>query len=187
MPADDRRARPLRGACVGLLSATLAVGAHAAGSGALPGASASVLVTAVSGVLGALAGSAPGLRVGLAALLGVLGGGQLLGHLVLGVAAGHEHAAAEAPAATGVPMVTAHVLAVGLCALLTLGAERAAAVCTAALARVLPVAALLAGPAPVPPRPVLRPARASAPHPPLLLLADAVARRGPPLRVLLPS
>ncbi len=93
MPLSDPAAR-WRGASAALLTVALAVCAHALGGGTPSGAGA-VATAVLACTIGALsastrrAGGAPG-------LITLIGGGQILGHLVL-AAAGHSHTAGIGP------------------------------------------------------------------------------------------
>lgn len=93
MSTAKSRARGLRGALVGVCSAVITGGAHASAGGTVPSGSALVLVGLVCAVVGAvLAGAAlEGRHLRLIAVTASLIAAQLLGHVVLTVAAGHHH------------------------------------------------------------------------------------------------
>lgn len=162
----------VRGAGVGAVSTTLAVAAHAAGGGMLPDTSALLLLLGLGTALGAASGTLPWLRTARLGLLGILGVGQLAGHLLLGVTAVHAHVSPSPD------MLAAHAGAVVLAAVLVGLAERVGPGCTAALARVLP-----ALPAPLVVRPRTRPAAVPVTSPAVrpLLVATSLSRRGPPV------
>src|SRR5215218_3532628 len=102
-------------------------------------------------------------------LLGLLGTGQVVGHVMLTVA-GHSHGTAAAP---GSGMLTAHALAVLAGAVLIATGDR---LCRG-VSRVLEVAVRTVVP-PVPAKPFVI---ACSPHPQrsALLLAASVSHRGP--------
>ena len=161
----------LRGAAVGLLTATLAVAAHGVGSGVPPSGSAVVLLSVVAAGIGALAATARRAadRTGLMVLLSI---GQLLGHLLLS-ATGHDHGQIGAPPAS--VMLAAHVLAIGLGALLISAGDRLAR----ALSRVVRAATRVR---PLPPATtVLAPRRVEPPLLRMLLLSSSLSYRGPPV------
>lgn len=106
-----------RGALVGACSAAVAVGAHGAAGGQLPGGAAIAVLIVACGVVGTAA-TGPRSRSAIA-LVGYLCVGQVIGHIVLSVAAGHLHGVAAAPA-----MIGSHLAAAALCALLITAAER---------------------------------------------------------------
>ena len=112
MSVADPAAR-LRGTAAGLLTAALAVAAHAAGGGAPSTGAVVVQLAVLAATVGALAATiarAAHARV----LLGLLAAGQLCGHIILS-AVGHSHASTTAPPA--VVMLAAHVVAIGAGAL----------------------------------------------------------------------
>ncbi len=103
-----------RGTAVGTVGAGLAVAAHGAGGGAIPGSAAFTLLIGVCvavGVGAARIGGRASLLVGLATI-------QAAGHIVLALA-DHPHGLPLTP-----PMLAAHTLAVLGCGLLILAAER---------------------------------------------------------------
>jgi hypothetical protein len=160
----------LRGFAAGLLTAALAVAAHGAADHAVPSGTAIALLAVLSATVGGLTATvsrASDARV----LLGFLGTGQLVGHLLLTVA-GHSHGAAATP---GSAMLTAHALAVLAGAVLIATGDR---LCRA-VSRVVEVAVR----AVVPPVPARSFVIACADHPKrsALLIAASVSHRGPPV------
>lgn len=161
----------LRGTAAGLLTAALAVAAHAVGSGAAPTGAVVALLAVLAATVGALAATiahAADARV----LLGLLSGGQLCGHLILS-AVGHSHSASTAPPA-GV-MLAAHVIAVAAGALLIAASDR---LCRA-VSRVVRAAVRVVA-APVAVAPVLVLESDQPLHSPRLL-AFSLSHRGPPV------
>jgi len=162
----------LRGSVTGLLTAALAVAAHSIGSGAPPTGAAVAQLAVLAATIGALAATisrAADARV----LVALLAAGQLCGHLILN-AAGHHHAAAAAPPAT--VMLAAHVVAIGIGALLIAASDRLCrAMSRAVRAAVRTVAAPIAGP------PVSVVGQADQPLHSTLLLSASMSHRGPPV------
>jgi hypothetical protein len=162
----------LRGTAAGLLTAALAVAAHGVGSGALPmGAAAAelALVAATVGAIAATMSRAADPRV----LLALLGAGQLLGHLMLS-AVGHAHSTAASP--PGAVMLTAHLTAIAVGALLIAAGDR---LCCA-MSRAVRAAARPASPL-VPTSPAVTTGGADQPLRSSLLLAASMSHRGPPV------
>jgi hypothetical protein len=162
----------LRGTATGLLTAALAVAAHAVGSGAPPTGAATAQLAVLAATVGALAGTirhASDARV----LLGLLAAGQLLGHVMLS-AAGHGHAPATAP--PGAAMLTAHLVAIATGALLIAAGDR---FCRA-ISRAVRAAARIVSP-PVVAAPVVAAGSADQPLRSALLLDASVSHRGPPV------
>lgn len=168
----------LRGGSAGAISGTVAIAAHGwVSGGAAPDSTTLALLTAASAVVGALvAGLAP-LRDTAAGLVAALVGGQLLGHVAMGISSGHLH---HGDAQLTPQMLTAHVLAALAAAVVIRGAEAAYRIATAVLARVLPVrhrAPMIPDPAPLRTvhrdRVVLR-----------ILAAETLRTRGPPVAVV---
>jgi len=151
---------------------TLAVAAHGAGGGAGPDATGVLLLLGLSAVLLTAARSVPGLNTGAPGLVGLLGAGQLAGHLMLSIS-GHHHGGMS----MGSSMLGTHVAAVGVCALLVGLAERIGPRCAAALDRVLP---LLRTPAPILSRLPFVPVCVDVPTQVSAVLAASIGRRGPP-------
>ncbi len=159
-----------RGAAAALLTAALAVGAHAVGNGSPPsGAGLALIMVLASTVGAALATSrrAPSTTT----LLAILASGQVIGHYVV-AAAGHHHAAPGLPVA---PMIAAHVVAVVAGAVLIAGADRLfRALSTAMRGAAGPSHPLaVAATSPV--------VAGDQPHQAMLLLAASVSHRGPPV------
>ena len=162
----------LRGSAAGLLTAALAVAAHSVGSGAAPTGAVVGQLAVLAATVGALAATidrAADARV----LLGLLGAGQLCGHLILS-AVGHSHTAASAPPAA--VMLAAHAVAVGAGALLIAASDR---LCRA-MSRVVRAAVRIVA-APVAVAPVMVVGEADQPLRSTLLLAASVSHRGPPV------
>jgi hypothetical protein len=161
----------LRGTAAGLLTAALAVAAHAAGSGALPTGAVVAQLAVLAATVGALAATisrAADARI----LLGLLAAGQLCGHVMLGTV-GHSHAQMAPPAAA---MLAAHMLAVGAGALLIATSDR---LCRA-ISQVVRAAVRIVS-APVVLVPVVVVGDADQPLRSALLLAASVSHRGPPV------
>jgi hypothetical protein len=95
-----------------------------------------VLLAAASAVVGALVAGLASLRDSSIGLVVVLVTGQLLGHLTMGWSSGHMHHG-DAQLTPG--MLTAHVIAAALAALVIRGAEAAYRIGCAVLSRVLPM------------------------------------------------
>jgi hypothetical protein len=168
--AQPATAARLRGIAAGLLTAALAVAAHGATDHAVPSGTAVALLAVLAATVGALTTSmsrASDARV----LLGLLGTGQLVGHVMLTVA-GHRHGTAAAP---GSAMLAAHALAVLAGAVLIATGDR---LCRA-VSRVLEVAVRAVVP-PVPTKPFVI-ALADHPQRSALLLAASVSHQGPPV------
>ncbi len=173
MPGLDAAAR-WRGASAALLTAALAVGAHAAADGAAPPGAGVALMIVLAATVGAFTASTPRARSG-PGLFAVLSAGQLVGHVVLAVAGPHTHDAHRPPSPA---MVAAHAAAVVVGAVLIAAGSR---LCRA-LSTVTRVPA-------VPPSPPRRPAGVAGktsdqPLQWMLLLAASVSHRGPPVVVL---
>lgn len=115
----------MRGGFVGGTSGAVSIAAHAAAGGATPGQSSVVLLLMAAVAVGAVA---VGTRLPVIVVLTV---GQIIGHLVLALESGHMHV----PSLT---MVAAHIAAVGVAAVLILGAERGCDIALAALHRLVP-------------------------------------------------
>ncbi|WP_330249850.1 hypothetical protein OG874_26540 [Nocardia sp. NBC_00565] len=169
----------VRGAGAGSISGAISVAAHGWASGGMPPSGTTlVLLAAACAVVGALvAGLAP-LRETSVGLIAVLIAGQLLGHLTMGWSSGQMH---HGDAQLGPGMLTAHLVAAMLAAVVIRGAEAAYRIGCAVLSRVLPMRyhpPAIAGP--VPPflthrdRVVLR-----------IFAAESLRTRGPPLAIRL--
>ena len=164
-------AAPLRGTAVGTLTAALAVAAHGAGGGVLPGGAVAAQLIVLAVALGAVAATVAG--AGRTAVLwALLGTGQLLAHVLLATAA-HSHGAQPGPAMWG-----AHLAAVSLGAgLIACGARL-----WAAMSRVVRAVAPEGRTVPAPT--VCLTARgADQPLHSALFLAASVSHRGPPVGV----
>ncbi|MEV0708853.1 hypothetical protein [Nocardia aurea] len=167
----------LRGGSAGAISGALSLAAHGwVSDGMAPESATLVLLVAASAVIGALvAGLAP-LRDTSHGLVAALIGGQLLGHLTMGLDSARTHHGDLAPTPR---MIAAHIVAAFVAAALIRGAEAAYRIGTTVLARVLPIrhrAPVIAEPAPLRTahrdRVILR-----------ILAAAALRTRGPPLAV----
>ncbi|MFE3174549.1 hypothetical protein ACFXPA_44270 [Amycolatopsis sp. NPDC059090] len=175
-PARHRGAlAAVRGGLLALSSASLAVTAHAAADGGLPDPALTLLLT---GLLGWTATALAGRARGPLATIAVLGGGQLVMHLVLTTLGGHDPSGAAA-APDGWAMTAAHAVATLLTALVL---ARADAMLLAVLRVVRVILPLLIRPLPVPVAAagIARPRAAGAV--PLLSveLRRVRGRRGPP-------
>lgn len=162
----------LRGAAVGLLTPALAFAAHSVAGGGLPGGAVVVQLAVLALTLGAVAATSTVTnRAGV--LWALLGGGQLLAHLLL-ASAGHVHAGD--PLRPGPGMLLAHAAAVSVGALLIAGGARLCAVVSCAVR--VPTT-----PAQVLPEPAPRRVVVVADQPPrsALFLAASMSHRGPPV------
>ncbi|PXY32736.1 hypothetical protein BAY60_05285 [Prauserella muralis] len=160
--------RQARGVLLSLASAALAVSAHALADGELPHLSTTVVLTAL---IGWVSTAAADKTRGLPGILLVLGGAQLVTHLVLAELSGH--------AAGGPAMTASHVAATACTALLLAHAESMLLTAVSALRLLLPVAWTPAPVgAPAVRRAVVRPAGGE----PVVdvLLRRVHRRRGPP-------
>lgn len=106
MSTVTSRAGALCGVLVGACSGLFAMAAHAAAGGEVPTGPTLVLVALVCAAVGALAGAVDHGQV--AGLVGAVGAGQLLTHVVLAVTAGHHGGHEVVPSA---PMLLTHALA----------------------------------------------------------------------------
>jgi hypothetical protein len=163
----------LRGMAVGLLTAALAIAAHAMAGGAVPPGAVAVLLGVLAVTAGAVAANTDRAADGLA-LFVLLALGQLVAHVML-TAAGH----AECAASGGPPadlMFAAHAVALVVGAALIAAGDRLCRAVTSALrafARELPGMLATAGAAAV--------TGGDQPLRSTLLLAASVSRRGPPV------
>lgn len=160
-----------RGVATGLLTGTLAVAAHGVAGGALPAGAATALLVVLAATVGAFAALSTSAAKPVV-LVGLLGAGQLVGHLLLSVA-GHHHAASTVPSAS--TMLVAHVLAVVLGASLIVAGERLWCALSRAVRAVGLVVWPVVGTRVVAVRRVDQPLRSA------LLLAASVSHRGPPV------
>ncbi|MGO4615521.1 hypothetical protein AB4305_14180 [Nocardia sp. 2YAB30] len=178
-PAADLRGAvaQVRGGSAGAISGVISIAAHGwVSDGMPPTATALVLLTAGSTVIGAMVAGLALLRDTSTGLAAALVTGQVLGHLTMGFSSGHLH---HGDAQLTPIMLTAHLFAAVAAAIVIRGAEAAYRVGTAVLARVIPVrqrAPIVAGPAPLRTahrdRVILR-----------VLAAQSLRTRGPPLPV----
>ncbi|MFD2471566.1 hypothetical protein [Amycolatopsis silviterrae] len=174
-PARHRGAlAAVRGGLLALSSASLAVTAHAAADGGLPDPALTLLLT---GLLGWTATALAGRARGPLGTIAVLGGGQLVMHLVLTTLGGHDPSG-SAPA-DGWAMTAAHAVATLLTALVL---ARADAMLLAVLNVVRMILPLLVRPVPVPAAAggVVRPAPERAVRVERVELRRVRGRRGPP-------
>jgi hypothetical protein len=162
----------LRGTAAGLLTAALAVAAHAVGSGMAPTGAAVAQLAVLAATVGALAATiarAADARI----LLGLLAAGQASGHVILSVV-GHGHAATTAPPAA--VMLAAHAMAIGAGALLIAASDR---LCRAVSRAVRAAIRIVAGPVTLAPAVAI--GDADQPLRSALLLAASMSHRGPPV------
>ena len=156
-----------RGAWTALVTAALAIAAHAQGHGPLSGAGVT-LVIVIAGTVGAMSASTQVWR-GAPGLTALLAAGQLVGHLVLATSE-HSHAGGPAPA-----MVIAHAVAVLVGAVLIAAGDRLCRTMSST------VRALTAAPS-VPAEPlVVEVSTSDQPLPSMLRLVVSLSRRGPPV------
>ncbi len=170
--APPNPAASLRGTAAGLMTAVLAVAAHAVGSGAAPTGAATAQVAVLAATVGALAATiarAADPRV----LLCLLGAGQLVGHVLLGTV-GHSHLPATVPPAA--VMLAAHLAAVAGGAALIAACDR---LCGAVSRSVRAAARAVCPPLVI--APVVAMAAADQPLRSALSLAASVSHRGPPV------
>jgi hypothetical protein len=161
----------LRGTAAGLLTAALAVAAHAVGSGVAPTGAVTAQLAVLAAMVGALAATiarAADARV----LVGLLAAGQVCGHVMLS-AVGHNHATTAAPPAA---MLAAHVVAIGVGALLIAACDR---LCRAVSRAVRAAVRIVVAPVAVAPVVVI--GGADQPLRSALMLAASVSHRGPPV------
>jgi hypothetical protein len=169
----------LRGLAVGLLTAALAIAAHAlAGGTVLPGAAAvllSVLAT-TAGSVAATVDRTSDARV----LFALLASGQLIAHVMMTIPGHTDCAMSGGPAASATPppaaMLAAHTVALVVCAALIAAGDRLCRAVTSALRAVvyeLPGMLLTAAAAAV--------TTGDQPLRSTLLLAASVSGRGPPV------
>jgi hypothetical protein len=157
----------------GLVTAALALTAHAAAGGAPSGAGAVLLglLAATVAAITATADAAADIRI----LLMLLAAGQFVAHTTLTVV-GHNHGGDHCGAALGPAMLAAHTLAVVISAVLIAAGDRLCrAVCSAMRVFLRDV-----------PRPVVSAAAARVvgtdqPLQSALLLAASISHRGPPV------
>jgi hypothetical protein len=160
----------LRGTAAGLLTAALAVAAHGVADGTAPSGTAVVLLAVLAATVGGLATTIRR-TAEVRALLALLAGSQLVGHVMLSATA-HHHGETTSPAPA---MLVAHALAVVAGAVLIAVGDR---LCRA-VSRAVEVATRTILP-PIPSRPVFA-AGADQPLRSFLLLAASMSHRGPPV------
>lgn len=162
----------LRGTSVGVLTAALAVAAHGAAGGGWPAGAVIAELALLAVTIGAVASTMRAAnRAGV--LVGLLGAGQLLAHVLLAID-GHTHG--SHPLQPGVLMPAAHLVAVTVGALLIAGGNRL----FAALSRVLRAVARRVRPMLWTTTPVVVHS-ADQPLQSARLLATSVSHRGPPV------
>ena len=188
MPRTVAPARALRGAAVALVGLGVAAAGHVAAGGAL---TVSPLLLLVVVLVTAATALASGTCWSFARLLATLAGLQVVAHLVLwfdaggraadprlsavaSVGSGHAHSSALGGLTPG--MLTAHLVAVVVAAVLLAGADAALALLVA-LAQRLTRAVVVRRPAP---RPRLVGAAGAPSRRPRVLEDGALGRRGPP-------
>ena len=146
MNSPAARARQLRGALIGVSSALMTTGAHAAAGGGVPRGPALVVVLLICLTAGTLAGCVRPDRNAYAVTAAALCGAQLSGHLAMTLAAHHHHGG------LGVSMAAAHLGAALLVAAAITSVEFLYTVCVSVLCWVR----LFALRAPRPPAPPIR-------------------------------
>ncbi|MGC0365806.1 hypothetical protein ABH922_003790 [Rhodococcus sp. 27YEA15] len=172
MTPGPRDVAQLRGAVVGGTSGAVSIAAHALGGGSAPSESAMALLVLACVAVGAVVASFDTRRAPVLSSALMLAAGQTVGHATLTVASDHHHGSLRT-----LPMLTAHVLAIGVCALLVRAAEHGYRVTASTLAAVVAVVLRPWAPAPATstvktryrPKVVLR-----------QLLTSGLGTRGPP-------
>lgn len=163
----------LRGAFVGGTSGAVSLAAHALGGGGMaPSQSAVVLLILACASVGAVVSSVDIRRSPAIALVLMLAAGQAIGHTTLAIASDHQHGLVPS-----LPMLAAHIAAVGVCAAAIRGAERGYVVAASTVATL--VAVLLRPWAPQPPSVTAR-TRYRAKVVLRQLLTSGLGTRGPP-------
>ncbi|WP_207898630.1 hypothetical protein [Amycolatopsis pittospori] len=168
-------ARRLRGGAVGLLTGTLATGAHLGANGRVPDMGVVVLLVAL---LSWVAYAFAGRQRGPLAILGLVAGGQLAMHASLGFLVWEAHSHHTEAPGNGLLMTAGHAIATLVVVAVLSGAERVVFALTKLIAAVLPRR--------LTPRPATAPLRIHVPlaveHPATeALLRDVLSRRGPPV------
>ena len=174
MALDPTLVARWRGVSTASLTAALAVAAHAAAGGATPSGAGAALVGAMAITIGALATSVRR-AANQPVLLGLLAGGQMVGHLLLG-GSGHHHVATAGHGTAA--MTVAHVAAVFAGAALIAAAGRLGSALSHAVRVAIPPQHEPVAPAP--------PRRFDGGDQPLrssLQLAASVSHRGPPVQL----
>ncbi|NDZ96633.1 hypothetical protein G3I13_03300 [Streptomyces sp. SID6673] len=128
MHPQARALDKVRGCVIGASSGVTSIVAHAAAGGGLPDSTGLTLLVAVCAGLGWAASAVSPQRAGVPGLVGMLVGGQLVGHLAL-AALSHHHATLMTPS-----MATFHMVATVVAVALAIGLEIAV---TAALSVVI--------------------------------------------------
>jgi len=127
----------LRGGSAGAVSGAVSIAAHGWAAGtAAPGSTTLALLAGASAVVGVLVAGIGPLRDTTSGLIAALVAGQLLGHLTLGFGTGHPQHGSDP---LSEKMLLAHLLAAVFAAVVIRGAEAAYRICTAVLARTLPL------------------------------------------------
>lgn len=163
----------LRGAFVGGTSGAVSVAAHALGGGSMaPSESAVVLLILACASVGAVVTSIDTRRSPALLLALMLAAGQAIGHATLTIASDHQHGLL-----LSLPMLAAHIAAVGVCAVLIRGAEHGYVVAASTVAAI--VAVLLRPWAPEP-SPFTARTRYRAKVVLRQLLTSGLGTRGPP-------
>jgi hypothetical protein len=173
----DARTDPaarLRGTSVGVLTAALAVAAHGAAGGGWPAGAVTAQLALLAVTLGAVASTMRAANRAWA-LVGLLGAGQVLAHVLLAID-GHTHGSHPLP---GALMLAAHLVAVTVGALLIAGGARFCA----ALSRVVRAVTRHVSPLPAVTAHVVA-RNADQPLQSARLLATSVSHRGPPVSAL---
>jgi hypothetical protein len=163
----------VRGTATGAFTGALAIAAHALAGDVLPSAGCAALLLVLAVTAGALTASWPRTEH-TPALLGVLAAGQAVGHLALSTG-GHVHTESAASLPTPV-MALAHLVAIGVGAVLIRGCERLCAALSSIVRRHTHRDAGAPDAMSRPPR-----FRADQPLQHVLLLAASISHRGPPV------
>lgn len=161
----------MRGGAVGATTAVLAVAAHGAAGGGVPTESSILLLVGVAVVLASVVTAVPVFQRRVAAVPVLLTVGQVTAHLALTVGAGHHLTVAPA-------MLAAHGIAIALCGILIVAAERvgpAAAAAVRSVVAVLLTPVRAVGGVAVAPAPVAVRSLAT------VLCRTCAPRRGPPV------
>ncbi|MCH9730859.1 MAG: hypothetical protein K0U84_14485 [Actinomycetia bacterium] len=132
MGSPKSRARWLRGALVGVTSAAMTVGAHAAGGGGTPSGGALIIALLACATVGTMVGCLrlEGRSGGWPATAIALSAAQFLGHTAL-MSAGHQHAGNVHTLSTS--MAAAHVAAAVILSVVISAAEYLYVMCSSVL------------------------------------------------------
>lgn len=133
MPTPTDTTAPLRGASVGVLSATVTAAAHTFGGGMFPSEAALVLLCLVCAAVGYLATTLRVSNLARTRLMITLAAAQFVGHSLLTVVDGHHHGPV-----IGNQMLVAHAVAVIVGAITIRGAEVGIRRAISSLRRMLP-------------------------------------------------